>query len=110
MSESLLCSSEPKWYATGEAAVQLIADFGGDCDVAAAVAAAADAMGMDSPPKFLLETVKYEQWVQTISDEYQPICICEGGRPREDDKFRLYLISLPKQTAAAKSKSIHLNA
>ena len=75
-------SSEPKWYATGGAAVKLTADFEGSCDVAAAVAAAADAVGMALPPQFLVESVNHEQWLLTISDEYQPICICEGGRER----------------------------
>lgn len=89
--------------------MQLIADFEGDCDVAAAVAAAADAMGMDLPPSFRIETVKHEQWVQTISDEYQPICICEGGREGEIGPIR-YLISLQKQTETAKSNDIHPNA
>ena len=66
--------------------MKLTADFQGSCDVAAAVAAAADALGMAVSPRFLLETVAREQWVQTISDEYQPICICEGVRDRERER------------------------
>lgn len=61
--------------------MQLTADFEAGCDVAAAVAATADAVGMPAAPHFRIETVAQEQWCQTISDEYQPICISPGTAP-----------------------------